>query len=134
MRLSAVTIWYNPDSSAVENVLSYCVLMERVYIVDNSPTDNSRLSSKIKNAVYIPNLKNKGIASALNTGCAMASEDGFEWIMTMDQDSSWEKAEIEKMCRFVENPPDSSIKSLGICDANLLLKEFLMCGEGLKSF
>lgn len=29
---------------------------------------------------------------------------------------------------------NSSIKSLGIRDANLLLKEFLMCGEGLKSF
>ena len=111
MKLSAVTIWYNPDSSSVENILTYQNFVEKVYIVDNSAFSNKELSSKIKNAVYIPNLSNKGIASALNTGCAMAFEDGFEWTMTMDQDSAWEKCEIEKMCRFVENPPDSSIKS-----------------------
>lgn len=111
MKLSAVTIWFNPDFSSIQNILTYQNFVEKVYIIDNSAFSNKELSSKIKNAVYVPNFSNKGIASALNTGCAMAFKDGFEWTMTMDQDSSWEKAEIKKMCLFVENTQNESIKS-----------------------
>ena len=98
MNICAVVVWYNPDSSFVENILSYSSYCEKVYIVDNSISDNAVLCSKIQNAVYIPNFDNFGIAKALNQGCEKALSDGFEWCMTMDQDSSWEK---EMLCRYI---------------------------------
>lgn len=92
MKLCAVVIWYNPDQLAVENILRYCKLCTQVYIVDNSDGDNSSLAKNIPNGKYFANLQNKGIAAALNDGCSFALADGFQWCMTMDQDSSWDEA------------------------------------------
>ena len=102
MRLSAVTVWYNPDESCVKNILTYSFGVEKCYIIDNSDSDNSELSSKITNAVYLPNMANLGIAKALNIGCEKALTDGFEWCMTMDQDSSWESEQLQIYLGAVE--------------------------------
>lgn len=89
-KLVSVVVWYNPDDVAVENILAYSSECAKVFIVDNSDNDNSALAEKIPNAVYHPNFENKGIAFALNVGCENALSCGFEWCMTMDQDSSWQ--------------------------------------------
>lgn len=98
MKLAAVVVWYNPASLgkgiAKENILAYSSFVERVYVVDNSYENNLNLCESIKNAVYIPLRKNEGIAIALNIGCKHAFDDGFEWCMTMDQDSHWESTEL----------------------------------------
>lgn len=90
MKICSVTVWYNPDESNVGNILTYSSLCKKCYVVDNSEADNSALAAKIPNAVYISNGGNLGIAAALNKGCQMALDAGFEWCMTMDQDSSWD--------------------------------------------
>lgn len=98
MKLSAVVIMYNPASLGKEvaekNILAYSSFVGRVYVVDNSCEDNSLLCENIQNAVYIPLGKNEGIATALNIGCHRALNDGFEWCMTMDQDSHWDADEL----------------------------------------
>lgn len=96
MNLCSATVWYNPDKSCVENILTYSSAVGKCYIIDNSSFDNGILAAQIKNCVYISNLDNLGIATALNIGCKKALADGFEWCMTMDQDSSWEQTELEK--------------------------------------
>jgi len=102
MRLSSLTIWYNPSLKEVKNILSYSDNFDKVYIVDNSDLDNSELAKKINNAVYVPLMKNTGIAYALNRGFERAISDGFDWVMTMDQDSVWEEEEIKKYLQWVE--------------------------------
>ncbi len=117
MKLAAVVVWYNPESlgkgRTEENVLAYSSFVERVYVVDNSCTDNSSLCEKIQNAVYIPLGRNEGIAKALNVGCRHALDDGFEWCMTMDQDSHWEKGEFALYISKIEEkiPLHKSVKS-----------------------
>lgn len=99
-RLSAVVVLYNPDLDEVErNVQSYLHQVHHLYVVNNSESKLSRKSwlndgtvSKIK---YIQNFKNLGIATALNLGCSSAIEDGYDWMLTMDQDSYFEKQEID---------------------------------------
>lgn len=102
MRLSSLTIWYNPSLKEVKNILSYSDNFDKVYIVDNSDLDNSELAKKINNAVYVPLMKNTGIAYALNRGFERAISDGFDWVMTMDQDSVWEDEEIKKYLQWAE--------------------------------
>lgn len=98
MNLCALIVWFNPEKlgNPVERIKSYSPFVEKVFIVDNSSDDNSDLASKIENAVYIPLKKNTGIAHALNVGCEKAINNGFEWCLTMDQDSIWEESEIKK--------------------------------------
>lgn len=65
MNFCAVVVWYNPDYQSVKNVLQYNSLCSKVFIIDNSSNDNSHLAEKIQNAIYYPNFKNLGIATAL---------------------------------------------------------------------
>lgn len=90
MKFCAVVVWYNPDENSIKNIEKYKNFCSKVYIVDNSTKNNFALTKTIDNCVYIPNLKNLGIAKALNIGCQKAKDQGELWCMTMDQDSSWD--------------------------------------------
>ena len=115
MKIAAVVVWYNPQNlkDPLANIKSYCSKCEKIYIVDNSSLNNKNLAEQIKNAVYIPLFNNLGIAKALNTGCSKAFEDGFEWCMTMDQDSIWKDKELENFIKKFQQKytEDSLIKS-----------------------
>lgn len=103
MDFCTVTIWYNPNNTCVSNILSYSPLVKKCYIVDNSDNDNSGLLNGIENVTYIPNLNNLGIAAALNIGCSKALEDGFNWCMTMDQDSYWDSNQLKLYFEKIKN-------------------------------
>lgn len=87
--------------------------MDKVYIIDNSSNNNSSLIKIIPNAVYIPNYNNLGIAKALNQGCEAAKQDGFDWVLTMDQDSFFEETQLNKFISIFNDSTlsDNSIKS-----------------------
>lgn len=141
MKLAAVVIWYNPKSfeESTKKVLSYSPCAEKVYIVDNSSVDNSALTKEIPNAVYIPNLKNLGIAEAQNIGCQRALEDGFEWAMTMDQDSSFDSGVLEKYIELSENHTKEDQKSASFSlsmkdDSKNILPLSVQAKKKLKAF
>ena len=100
MKLAAVVVLYNPDSKVRENIKSYIDSVQVVYAVDNSNIDHSEEFSgeKIK---YIANGSNMGIAYALNVGAKKAIEDGYEWLLTMDQDSCFNVFGVEQMKEFL---------------------------------
>lgn len=91
-----MTVWYNPDESTAKKLSTYSSHFKTVFVIDNSEKDNSNLlvCAKVLNVIYIPNYKNLGIASALNIGCEKALTSGFDWILTMDQDSWWDEEAI----------------------------------------
>lgn len=96
--LSATVVFYNPDNSAFDNIKSYLEYVNLLIIVDNSeyPTiypDSLIGESKIQ---IINNKGNLGIATALNIGARMSIQNGYFWMLTMDQDSNFDKIEAEK--------------------------------------
>lgn len=97
-KLSGLVVWYNPEKNDIANIDSYVAHIDKLYIIDNSNQNNQHLLSYRPfsgNIEYIPNGKNLGIATALNIGCQRAIEDGYEWILTMDQDSSFLPSHFE---------------------------------------
>jgi len=89
-KIAAVVILYNPESSIEKNISSYLNQVDKLYVVDNSEKLNNSLIEKIKTldkVEYIPNKTNIGIAAALNIGANKAIEEGFNYLLTMDQDS-----------------------------------------------
>ncbi len=106
MKLCAIVVWYNPDidsDNCIENIKTYSSIVDKTIIVDNSNYSNVMLASKLKNVTYIPLMKNEGIAKALNIGCAIATETGFDWAITMDQDSKWESNIFLEFIKFTDN-------------------------------
>lgn len=100
MKLAAVVVLYNPDTEVQKNIQSYANSVDVVYAVDNSSDDNCAKFSDDK-IIYIPNGENMGIAYALNVGAKRAIEDGYEWLLTMDQDSSFQDIGVEEMKKFL---------------------------------
>jgi rhamnosyltransferase len=52
------------------------------------------LIEKLDKVTIIRNNKNLGVARALNIAAKIAIEQGFEWLMTMDQDSYFDENDI----------------------------------------
>lgn len=90
--LAAIVVLYNPNFEVVNNIKSYLLEIDKLYMVDNSETENLWIKNNFidSDIEYLYSFGNFGIAAALNIGCEAAIRDGFKWLLTMDQDSGFE--------------------------------------------
>lgn len=131
-----IVVWFNPETGFVENIKSYLDEVGAVIVVDNSDADNAGLLSGLPGVSYCGLGENIGIAAALNKGCAMASDHGWRFAMTMDQDSHFAadqiRAHIVEAHRLMTDPavsvvgphyaeerPDPRVPKLEECDATI---------------
>ena len=105
--LYAVVVWYHPTPEQCASIRTYMDAVAHVVIVDNSPENNLSLAQTLPRDLitYLPLKENKGIATALNIGCRTAIEHGAQWVMTMDQDSRWEAAQLQRYIELVNAYP-----------------------------
>ena len=99
--IAGTVVLYHPDEQEVlRNIRSYLSYVELLIVVDNTEVPDTNLGEQIKSAGaairYIANNENRGIAAALNTAALLAFNEGHRWLLTMDQDSYFDKEEIEK--------------------------------------
>lgn len=95
MKLAGAIIIFNPDDDLVDNILTYIDEIEKLYIFNNSPIDNISLPESIKSKMlYVHTGENKGIAERLNEAIQMARLNKYEYLLTMDQDSSFNPKEL----------------------------------------
>lgn len=98
MKLAGVVVWYNPTNKDIKNIETYIDDVEKLYIVDNTEgKDNKDKVPKSKKIEYIFQNENMGIAKALNIACQKAINEKFQFILTMDQDSSFCNDDLKKM-------------------------------------
>ena len=90
-----VVVYYPDEDDLLQNITSYLGFLDRLYIIDNTP-ETRPYQEKFKQLpppiTYIKNDRNLGVASALNMAVSAASEEGYRWLLTMDQDSRFEPA------------------------------------------
>jgi rhamnosyltransferase len=90
-RVAGMVVLYRPDPKVFENLRSYLDQVEVVYAVDNTEEPQAafvKALEELPKLRYLSNGKNLGVATALNIGARRAVEDGYEWLLTMDQDST----------------------------------------------
>jgi rhamnosyltransferase len=127
--IAVVVVLYNPDNNVVSNINSYIEQVDKILAVDNSEKPNSdfvekiRLNSKIE---YISNNGNVGIAAALNIGARKAAEEGFEYLLTMDQDSEASPLMVSKLLECFKIDPDIAVVAplLYHSDSRKLIRDF----------
>jgi len=90
MRIAAIVVLYKPDIEAfIRNIRQYVDAVEKVLIWRNSsegiifPKD---LSEKV---ILCGTGENQYIAKALNFAVEWCCNNGYDYLLTMDQDSSW---------------------------------------------
>jgi rhamnosyltransferase len=103
--IAAIVVFYNPIyEDVLKNLESYATHCDQLIIVDNSTQCTKKLINTIDskyNLCYINNNDNLGIATALNIGCDKAIQLGYDWTLTMDQDSEFVNFKQYKECLFM---------------------------------
>lgn len=112
MKLAGAVIWYNPTNQDIKNINSYLNSIDKLYIIDNSEEkDNKNKIPKTTKIEYIFQNENFGIAKALNIVCEKAIKENYKFILTMDQDSSFNDNDLDKMKEIAFN---QDLKKVGI--------------------
>lgn len=110
-RIAGVVVLYNPDDDCLNNMDSYLDGLEKLYVVDNSSYSNESRLKKNSKITYLPNMENLGIAKALNIAATKAIEDGFLWMLTMDQDSKFDEGAFTQ---YVSTAKKQDLKNIAI--------------------
>ncbi|MBR2043793.1 MAG: glycosyltransferase family 2 protein [Clostridia bacterium] len=99
--ICAGIVLYEPNLERLkENIGAVYNQVEKLYLVDNFSSNINAvcdLISEQSKAVIIKNGENCGIARALNQLCNAALKDGYEWMLTLDQDSVADTSMIADM-------------------------------------
>ena len=86
MKILAVVVAYKPDVEALRCRLArYSDAVDRIFLWKNSPFEFAG-----ERLVEAGDGTNRGIAYALNRAGEYAREHGYDYLLTMDQDSEWE--------------------------------------------
>lgn len=95
-KIAAVVILFYPTPETIEFIRTYLPFVDKLYAIDNSERKSviSSEIAKFDKITYLHDGENEGIAKRLNQACAWAIQDGFKWLLTMDQDSSFEEEDI----------------------------------------
>ena len=99
-----VVVLYYPSNRVFEKILTYTDFLDRLYIIDNSDKNPSSIpTSKFQcYTVLLSSGVNRGIATALDIALEQALLDGYKWMLTMDQDGSFEPLALNHLleCRY----------------------------------
>jgi rhamnosyltransferase len=105
-RIAACVVFFNPGDFVVNNIKTFSPQVDVLIIVDNSPSRNDQLVASIGvfcEVIYLWQSANLGIAKALNIGCEAAIQHHCEWVLTMDQDSSFKEGDMEMLVNSIDH-------------------------------
>lgn len=105
--VACVVAIYRPGPEVLKNVGSYLDQVDVLYAVDNSEQPEGSFVSALKRlpgVSYTANGGNLGVAAALNRGARLALAEGYEWLLTMDQDSTATPGMVDGMLACLAEP------------------------------
>lgn len=103
--VAAVIVLYQPDEAVLKNIAAFTHQVDFIFAVDNSESVSPVVADSLKlvRAKHIRNSANVGVAKALNMGAEMAIAAGYNWLLTMDQDSKVTPGMVTNMFNCLES-------------------------------
>ena len=102
MKLAGTVILFDPPENVFSNIATYINDVDILYIFDNSLNYTNYIPKEYaEKAVYIHTGENKGIANCLNNALKLSKEAGIEYLLTMDQDSSFNEGDMNRYMNLV---------------------------------
>ncbi len=91
--IAAIVVSYNPKiQEVIDNIRSYCSAVDKVLIWRNSSEEFAVPADLEEKAILMGNGVNDYMARPLNTALEWCFKNGYDYLLTMDQDSKWENA------------------------------------------
>ncbi|HWR00319.1 MAG TPA: glycosyltransferase [Chlorobaculum sp.] len=124
--ICGVVTLYNPTDVHISNIGTYIGALGVLYVIDNSRFQNEELLSEIKRRYdkveFLSCGRNLGIAAALNLAMRRAEDDGYELLMTMDQDSYFEDEQYRK---YIKSLTELSFEQVAIASPVQIISEYV---------
>lgn len=134
--LIAGIVTYNPDMKRLkENIDAVYNQVVQLVIVDNSSLNIDSiisLGNEYNKVNLVCNNENLGIAMALNQEMEYAKKHGFEWMLSLDQDSICPENFCEQLMEFCDAEDNIAIVAPVIQDKNMGMVGH--CPEGNYGF
>lgn len=106
-KVLAVIVTYNPDINTLHNNLDALTPQVNHIIIYDNASDNKNdicdIVSKYDNLSIIYNSNNEGLPINYNRGLSYCIEKGYDWLLTMDQDTVVPKNLISNYKKVYDN-------------------------------
>ena len=130
MKLVGIIVAFNPNKCKFQfNIERLISEVDQILIYKNSEIKieselKKRYSDKI---IFLGDEKNVGIGEALNAGILWSKNKNFTHILTLDQDSYFEKGHLFQFRKFIEN--DLDFKKVGVYIPNFINRGVIHISE-----
>lgn len=106
-QICAVITTYRPKPFFVQCIKRVLPQVGKIIIVDDGESKNNvvllnKWFKDEKNVIFLHQLVNSGIASALNYGIKIAKDNNYEWVLTLDDDSFINLDMVECLCKYLD--------------------------------
>lgn len=128
MRLVGIVITYFPNFSELKhNIISYIDDVDVLIIWENTPDSQKKYSTKdlqviSSKIIILGGGNNIGIGSALNQGAKWLLNNGYDYLITFDQDSSFGP---DMLRQYKKNVSENKNSEIGIFGSNYISNEKL---------
>ena len=93
VRLVTVSVLYYPDEKSIENIGKYIDFMDKLILWDNTPIQHQHkldiTSFESNKIICMTDGENRGTAYVYNKAAKWGIENGYDYLLLMDQDSTW---------------------------------------------
>lgn len=125
MKILGIVILYYPDADIARNIKSYIGATDRLILWDNTPqsapdTNTRLIINRIDPAkiIFMGDGCNHAIAYALNQAVDYALRNGYTHLLTMDQDSRFEKDSIQRLIQAAQDGREDPSKAIFASNTN----------------
>ena len=94
-------VTYQPDIVRLQENLK-AAAQNQLILVDNGSSNIADIRALAEGMILIENPSNLGIAAALNQLCHKAQALGYEWLVTLDQDSVIQSGMLEAFSHYTD--------------------------------
>lgn len=128
-KICAGIVLYEPEINLLKrNIKKVLPQVEEMYLFDNGSKNSKEVYREIKKSFptinYFQSHKNKGIAYGLNWLLKKADQQGYDWCLTLDQDSICSSNMISEYRKYINYKDVGIISPFVLNNSKISLEEY----------
>ncbi len=111
-RILVILVTYKPEEEILKrNIEAFIDYVDKILIWENTPLEEARKYRYVEHSKieYVGNGKNSGLSLPFNYALNYGLQNGYDFMMTMDQDSIWQNFEKFRDAVFLSSFVETSI-------------------------